>query len=131
MEKEAILLTHALTKQKATRNGIIVVEKELGQGARVIRRIAQVLDWRVEVFDAPKVNLNDLEERQSPFYQTIRHAIHSDLSYMLIFQDVSIKAMQDEQFEKKLTNLAYDLPVLVLLEDVPTRIYGWNICDLR
>ena len=124
-------LLHALLRAPHTHHGVVALEAGPCDAARCARQIAESLDWRVETLEAPQVNLNDLEHRESPLSRIVRHAVSSDHEYVIVFQGTIPAALADDEWRGKLERLARQVRIVVAMDGPPGQLHGWKMADLR
>lgn len=101
--RACILLTHAMGQadleasvQRSSLNSFGVFVVASGHEAMsVIRTVVETLDHRIEVMDADRTNLNDLEVWDSPMRQMARFAHESDKTYVFLLRGW-VKAMGED-----------------------------------
>lgn len=124
-------LLHALLRAPHTHHGVVALEKGPCDTSQCVREIATSLDWRVEVLEAPQINLNDLDHKDSPLSRTVRHAVSSDNEYVTVFQGAPPEAMMDEDWRRRLERLARMVRVVIAMKGPPAQLHGWKMADLR
>lgn len=96
-----------------------------------LRTIAHALDWRIDVLDAVRTNLNDLESRDSPLSETVRHAGRSDLRHVIVLQGCVPEMLSDKNQSGWLKAIALHAPLVVCMEQDPGSSGPWTVVDLR
>lgn len=124
-------MLYAMMQGLHTHHGVVAIESRPCEAADCIRTIADTLNWRVETLEASQVNLNDLEARDSPLSQKVRHAVSSDLIYVFVLQGFPPAAMQDAAYVNRLARLARNLRIVLAMDGPPAQLHGWRLADLR
>lgn len=126
-----LILLAAMLEGARSHNGTVVIEAHPCEAAEAAREIAKVFDWRVETLEASHINLNDLDAPQSPLAQTIRHAVNSDSTYVIVIQGDAAALLADERSEQRLARLARSLKIILAVERPPGHLRGWRLADPR
>jgi hypothetical protein len=90
--RACILLMDAMGKAAAEEHrrqithGVFVVDGPGSQGLQALRTIVETLDYRIDVMDADRTNLNDLEVWNSPMREKARFAYGSDRTYVFVLR---------------------------------------------
>lgn len=129
--RNPIRLLFAMMQGVHSHHGTVAIEQSPCQAAACMREVANALDWRVETFEASHVNLNDLEARDSPLSQSVRHAISSEHTYVFVMQGFPPEAMQDMAYVNRLSRIARNLRIVLAMEGPPAQLHGWRLADLR
>jgi len=129
--RNAIRLLAAMLQGRHAHQGTIAMQSGPMDVTSAVQEIAEALDWRVEKLEAPRMNLNDLEHPESPLSRTVRHAVSSDLTYVLILRDFRPEALEDDEYVRKLARLASMVKVVLSMDGPPARTRGWRLADLR
>jgi len=72
--------------------GVFIIDNARGEALSALRTVVETLDYRIEVMDADRTNLNDLEVWDSPMREKARFAYGSDKSYVFVLRGW-VKAM--------------------------------------
>lgn len=128
---KSLKMLHALLRAPHGHHGIMVIESGPCEAAQCAREIATALDWRVETLEGPQVNLNDLEVRESPLSQMVRHAVSSERDYIVVMQGVPPAAMADAEWRGKLERMARNVRLVIAMNGPPGHLHGWKLADLR
>lgn len=136
--RACILLTHAMGKagleaslQRGGQNsfGVFVVAKGY-DAMSVIRTVVETLDHRIEVMDAERTNLNDLEVWDSPMRQTARFAHDSDKTYVFLLRGW-VPAMGEDPRMINFRECYGGSSIPMILSDTPEGMPdNFILCDL-
>lgn len=109
---------------------IVAVSREPLLALDAVRTIATTLDWRVDTIDAVRTNLHDLVE-ESPLRAMVRFAREADHQHVVVVQSAVPALLADETYRTLLQGMAFDLPVVLCMEEPPQDAHGWTVVDLR
>jgi hypothetical protein len=66
--------------------GVFIVDNARSGALGALRTVVETLDYRIEVMDADRTNLNDLEVWNSPMREKARFAYASDRTYVFVLR---------------------------------------------
>lgn len=110
---------------------IVAVSDDPMLVTKAIRAIADALDWRVDVVDAVRANFHDLEADESSLARTVRFARASEVQHVVVVQSAVPKLLEDVKYGALLEGMAFDLPVVLCMAELPDETHGWTVVDLR
>lgn len=110
---------------------IVAVSDDPMLVTKAIRTIADALDWRVDVVDAVRTNFHDLEADESPLARMVRFARESDIQHVIVVQSAVPMLIEDVKYGAILEGMAFDLPVVLCMAEIPYEARGWTVVDLR
>lgn len=110
--------------------GVFIVDNARGEALSALRTVVETLDYRIEVMDADRTNLNDLEVWNSPMREKSRFAYASDKTYVFVLRGW-VKAMdKDPRIDNYRASFG-GAGRAVVLSDTPKGVpEHFVVCDL-
>ena len=66
--------------------GVFIVDNARHEAVEVLHKVVETLDHRIEIMDAKRTNLNDLEVWDSPMREKARFAFASEKTYLFVLR---------------------------------------------
>jgi len=110
---------------------IVAVSDDPMLAITALRRVAQALDWRIDDIDAVRTNFNDLEVRESPLSRKVSFAQESDIQHVVVVQSAAPALVQEPAYRALMERMAFDIPVVLCMAEIPAGDHGWTVVDLR
>lgn len=110
--------------------GVFIVDSARGEALNALRTVVETLDYRIEVMDADRTNLNDLEVWNSPMREKARFAYGSEKTYVFVLRGWVKEMGEDPRIDNYRASFGGAGEAVILsdtLEGVPDRFV---VCDL-
>ena len=110
--------------------GVFIVDNARGQALGALRTIVETLDYRIDVMDSDRTNLNDLEVWNSPMREKARFAYASDKTYVFVLRGWVEAMGKDPRIDNYRESFGESGKAVILsdtLEGVPEHFV---LCDL-
>lgn len=110
--------------------GVFIVDNAQGKALGALRTIVETLDYRIDVMDSNRTNLNDLEVWNSPMREKARFAYGSDKTYVFVLRGWVEEMGKDPRIDNYRESFGGSGKAVILsdtLEGVPEHFV---LCDL-
>ena len=110
--------------------GIFILDNDKGIGVSALRAIAEELDYRLEIFEADRTNLNDLEVKTSPLSEAARFGYQSEFPYIFVLRGWS-PLMKDDPRINTYRRIFGRSGIVAIVSPIPAEApAGFVPCDL-
>lgn len=141
MTRACILIMDAISRAALEHNdqahrannhqcGVFIVDNARREALSAVHTVVEALDYRIDVMDSNRTNLNDLEIWDSPMREKARFAYASDKTYVFVLRGwvpVMAKDPRIANFRESFGGAGK----VMILSDTPEGVPpGFVLCDL-